>query len=218
MKTYLIVVLFIMPCFALAQRKEHFKAPKIFRYVNGYNNCSYQYRFNANKRRSFFPFSEAAHIRLISFQEGENLPINITEPGLPNNPAVILAEDTMQVFSPMTSNNFVVNYCRVKEMRDLSKAAVDSLTDLLYNVKRKPLKIPDDITFIGPNCYMPLNAILFMDDKWKVIGYFEICFDCHKYYYSSIKTREIDYCDQKWDMLKQYFRYQGIRFGVATAD
>lgn len=183
--------------------------------AEGYNDCSYQYRFNANKRRTFFPFFKAANVRLISYQQRENLHIYITEPGTISDPVIIPAEDTMQVFSPIAKNKFVVNYCRIREMRDLSKTAIDSLTDILYNVKRKPISIPDDVVIPNASCYMPLNAILFMDDKGKVMEYIEICFHCHKYYYSSSKTRKVDYCDQKWDMLKNYFLGQGIKFGVA---
>ncbi|RYU90114.1 hypothetical protein EWM62_11265 [Mucilaginibacter terrigena] len=214
MKRLLLIILFILPCIVFAQKKRHFKAPRVMRYYPGYNDCAYQYRFDADARRAFFPFSKAARIRLISFHEGENTPIYITEPGAAYVPDVIPAEDTMQVFSPMAKDDFFVNYCRVMEMRDLSKAAVDSLTDILYNVGRKPIKLPDDYANPGAACYSPANAILFMDSKGKITEFIEICFHCHRYYYSSSKTREIDYCDQKWDMLKKYFFSQGIKFGV----
>ncbi|MFA6246387.1 MAG: hypothetical protein WC615_05565 [Mucilaginibacter sp.] len=214
MKRYLIILLLILPCIALAQRKKHFEAPRVRHYYEGYNDCSYQYRFNANERRTFFPFSKAVNVRLISYHEGENVLIHITEPGTISALDDIPAEDTMQVFSPMAKGNFFINYCRVIEMRDLSKRAIDSLTDIMYNVARKPIKLPDDYANPGVKCYMPANAILFMDSKGKVTEYIEICFHCHKYYYSSSQTHEIDYCDQKWDMLKSFFVSQGQKFGI----
>lgn len=215
MKRFLIVILFILPCIVLAQQKKHSKALGPKRDYPGYNDCSYQYRFNANQRSGFSPFSKAAKVRLISFHEGENIPIHITEPGTINVPDIVPTEDTMQVFSPMAKDNFFVNYCRVMEMRDLSKVAIDSLTDIMYNVGRKRMKLPDDYANPGATCYSPANAILFLDNKGKVTEYIEICFHCHKYYYSSSETRKVDYCDQKWDMLKKYFFSQGIKFGIA---
>lgn len=214
MKRYLIVILFILPCIVFAQRKKHSKALGPKRDYPGYNDCSYQYRFDANARRGFFHFSKAAKVRLISFHEGENIPIHITEQGTISEPDIIPAEDTTRVFSPMAKDDFFVNYCRVMEMRDLSNAAIDSLTDIMYNVGRKPIKLPDDYANPGVKCYMPANAVLFMDNKGKVTEYIEICFHCHKYYYSSSKTHKVDYCDQKWDMLRKYFFSQGIKFGV----
>ena len=214
MKRYLIFILLILPCIVQAQRKNHSKELEPKRHYPGYNDCSYQYRFDVNARRKFFPFSKGAKVRLISFHEGENIPIDITEPGTIGEPVIIHAEDTLRVFSPMAKDDFFVNYCRVMEMRDLSNAAVDSLTDIMYNVGRKPIKLPDDYANPGATCYSPANAILFLDNKGKVTEYIEICFHCHKYYYSSSKTREVNYCDQKWDMLKKYFFSQGIKFGV----
>jgi hypothetical protein len=218
MRYLIIIVLFILPYRLLAQKRSHYETPRVTRYYAGYNDCSYQYRYSANQRHSFFPFSKAVSIRLISYQQGENLPIMITDPGTANVVIPIPPEDTMAVFSPMARNNFFINYCRIKEMRDLSKAAVDSLTDILYNVARKPIKFPKDYGNMGASCYMPLNAILFMDSRGRVTEYIEICFHCHKYYYSSPKTQEVNYCDQKWDMLKNFFIAQGLKYGTIETD
>lgn len=214
MKKVILLILFILPCIVHAQRKKHSKELGPKRDYAGYNDCSYQYRFDANARRAFFPFLKAAKVRLISFHEGENTPIHITEPGTISEPDIIPAEDTLRVFSPMAKGDFFVNYCRVMEMRDLSNAAIDSLTDIMYNVGRKPMKLPDDYANPGAVCYSPANAILFIDNKGKVTEYIEICFHCRKYYYSSSKTRKVDYCDQKWDMLRKYFLTQNIIYGA----
>jgi hypothetical protein len=101
----------------------------------------------------------------------------------------------------------------VKEYKDLSSAGIDSLTDILYNVGYTPVK-GEIMGSTGPSCYEPQNAILFYDAKGKVTNYIELCFHCHRYLYSSSQTRAIDYCSQKFDMLKRYFSYQGINFDM----
>jgi hypothetical protein len=152
--------------------------------------CFNSDKYNAKQRLSFFPFNGAVTIKLVSFA------------------------DTNKIYTPIRVNNFSIDERKVIESRVLSKNGIDSLTNILYNVGRTPVKgVRITIADLGANCYEPRNAILFINDEGVITQYIELCFGCNKYYFSSSKIRMMETCEQKYDMLKAFFLKQGINYG-----
>ncbi len=62
------------------------------------------------------------------------------------------------------------------------------------------------------NCYFPNNAILFINEDGSLLGYIEICFDCHKYRTSEQNYTLGEECSQKVNKLKELFVQAGITY------
>ena len=217
-KTFLLLILLLLSSMVFGQHKKLKPPPpppgpptkaELAREAL-HDQCLHTNRYSAKERQAFFPFTAAASIRLISYDGGPQPDHDI----IIGDQLPIPAEDTLQLFSPMGVNKFYINYCQVIELKDLSPRAIDSLTDILYNVGYTPVKdLPFQIS-VGYNCYEPRNAILFLDARGNVTQYIEFCFGCKRYYYSSSKTKPIDYCEQKYSMLRSFFFRQGLNYGT----
>jgi hypothetical protein len=103
-----------------------------------------------------------------------------------------------------------VDLTRLKETKTLSNNQVDTLTDLLYNQ-----------SYTGPfytnqksGCYNPRNAVLFLDSSHQAFAFIELCFECQGHRLSSTKVKAGDFCNQKYDLLREFFATNGISFGV----
>ncbi|MGZ3764531.1 MAG: hypothetical protein ACXVB0_12205 [Mucilaginibacter sp.] len=190
-----LTLLFILiPCLVFGQKKAPAPHPPTIeedKLADKHNQCHYNFKYNAERRRSFFPFNTATTIQLVSFN------------------------DTVRIYTPIAVNYFNIDYSKVIETKKLSQAGVDSLTDIMYNYGLTPVKG----TYLetadpGAACYNPRNAILFMDAEGRVTQYIEFCFECHRYYLSSSKIKNATYCEQKYDLLKTYFLAQGLKYGT----
>ena len=192
----LVPLVIMIPCIVFGQQKKALpptgsptREQEKIAEIN--NQCLHTSKYKVRERRAFFPFNSATTIKLVSFS------------------------DTSRIYTPIAVNNFVIDYSKVIESTTLSNAGIDSLTDILYNVGLTPVKgLRFEIADPGGKCYNPRNAILFIDGQGKVTQYIEFCFECHRYYLSSIKIKNTVYCEQKYDLLKNYFLEQGIRYGT----
>jgi hypothetical protein len=210
----LLTTLLLFTCFAFGQKKppqppavENTEDKQIERNFQ----CMHTDRYTATERRSFFPFSAAGKVKLISF--GAN---RLPDPEYDSDGNLIeyVPEKGGPLFTPVAPGKYVINYHKVKEQKTLDNAAVDRLTDILYNVGFTPVKNLGSYIPAQGGCFNPRNAILFLDAKGNVTQYIEICFQCTGYYYSSSKTKPIEYCKQKYVMLSKFFESQGIKFGT----
>lgn len=101
-------------------------------------------------------------------------------------------------------------YSKLTEVKTLTFSQVDKLTDILYNYG-----YGGEVYIVRTaNCYMPRNAILFLDSNGKVFEFIEICFECRNTRESSEKISLGEMCDQKMSMLKDFFKTAGIQYGV----
>ncbi len=192
MRLCLIFFLFIVPFISLAQRKKlpgpPTKAEELL--AEKRDQCLNSHRFNVKQRRAFFPFNSAVTVKLVSFS------------------------DTVRIYAPIAVNHFDVSYDKILESKTLSQKGLDSLTDIFYNVGYTPVKASIYIADPGASCYNPRNAILFINASGDVTQYIEFCFECHRYYLSSSKIKNTEYCEQKYEMLKHFFLKQGIQYGT----
>jgi len=151
------------------------------------SHCMHRDKYSTAQRKLFYPFNRTEFVSLISFQ------------------------DTISEFSShLPVKKGILDSKMVKEEIRLSKADIDKLTDLFFNygyISQKYGVIIDRMA-----CYDPHNAILFFNEKRKVIAYVEICFDCLGMKFSSKKINTGENCTEKFSMLKDFFISKGIKF------
>lgn len=102
------------------------------------------------------------------------------------------------------------NLAKIPPQPPISYLEVDKLTDIFYNYGFRG-KI---YTMSLAACYSPRNAILFLDNKGKIIEFIEICFECQRVSKSSDKVSLGEMYDQKLNMLFELFKEVGIEYGI----
>jgi hypothetical protein len=148
-------------------------------------------------RLKHYPFNRAAQIQLVAFT-GSN----------PVDPDAAQYADKSE--GKLDGKVDSVPPSKLLEIMPLTLLQIDSLTDILYNYGyRGPTRIGSI-----PLCYDPHNAILFYDNQGKMFAFIEVCFECRKTGESSEEISLGDMCDQKIDMIKQFFKNMGIEYGV----
>ena len=151
-------------------------------------NCQYKYKYSVEERLKIYPFSKASKVQLVSF----NKPLS----------------GARGSYIPLKNGR--VDQTKLKEIITLSSKQIDSLTSILYNVSYRGAFF----TEVDVKCYNPRNAILFIDATGKDFAFIELCFECMKYRLSSKKINPGDFCEQKYDLLENYFKDAGISFGI----
>ncbi len=148
--------------------------------------CFFSNKYNIAERNKFYPFNKAAHIVLISFKEGQNIPVN----------------------------HKVLDTQKVLEQVILNRQQTDSLTSLFYNIGHTPVQGAHFVVDHAGSCYEPRNGILFINSVGKILAYLEICFMCRRTEPSSDKVNDARPCLTKYDLLRNFFRSAGIKYGT----
>jgi hypothetical protein len=158
-------------------------------------NCFYKKKFTASQRRSFYPFNKAVEVELISFD-------NSDETGNPKE---------IKLFREVLSlKNGKVGFDSLKEKIGITKSQIDTLTDILYNWSYGgPF-----YSFSEPCCYKPRNGILFIDKTSNAFAYIELCFECEGFRKSAKQVLAGHFCNQKYELLREFFAKRGIKFGT----
>lgn len=168
--------------------------------------CTYSNRFSLENRQSRMPFRKSKKVVLVSYDGGvkvEPLPNEVgnKKEGLIQNPFP----------SKYTSYNGVAFY----ESFLLDEKQVDGLTNILFNYAywRDENEV---IQFVGPTCYSPRHMILFYgesNDK-EPFAWIEICLQCKKHRAYPGKFDLGNFCEGKYDLLREFFRQTGITYGL----
>lgn len=95
-------------------------------------------------------------------------------------------------------------------MTPLTQEGIDSLTDILYNWTMRG----EPGIMVFNQCYIPRNAILFVNKKGLVTDYIEICFQCRHMHTTAKKIKKVSECTGHWSMVKQFFIDHGINIGT----
>jgi hypothetical protein len=155
------------------------------------------------QRLKNYPFSNAAQIQLVSFgRQVDTL----------NGAFVVSDKDSLP------RKNDTICYSRLFEVKNLTYSQVDKLTDILYNYGYRSKPKDDGLIYIETiiQCYFPRNAILFLDANGKAFEFIEICFECEKTRKSSARISLGVMCNQKMDLLKDFFKGVGLEYGITT--
>lgn len=163
-------------------------------------NCAHVTKFDSVQLLKFFPFNKAKSVRLISFENPEpDKTIEYTSSEIKT--------ETLKKSAPLDS----LEYTNIKEKALLDKTELIALADLLYNHGYGgPV-----FTVSEYKCYLPRNAILFLDENDKTLAYIELCFECKGNRLSSDKVEAGEFCTQKYDLIKNFFAKQGIKYGIS---
>ncbi|OXB04428.1 hypothetical protein [Flavobacterium pectinovorum] len=161
--------------------------------------CIRTKNLSEKERLTHFPFSKAAQIKIISFKDKSDGTLGHDLMNYMNS--IVIGKDTL------ASNLY-------DEITNLTPQQINQLTDIIFNYSHK--KEPYAIAQAG--CYMPRNAIFFLDDNNTIIAWLELCFGCDNYRTSDKKLTIGEYCDQKYDMLKSIFKEAKIQYGITITE
>ncbi|MBL7814552.1 MAG: hypothetical protein JNL70_06070 [Saprospiraceae bacterium] len=190
-------------------------------------HCGWYGKKTVDECRKIYPFNEAAKIVLVSFPDyeiwendirtytdtivspegeklerkrnlmGKDIPVKITRPIL----------DTIKVLGKVYS---------VYEKLELNETQIDSLSYFCENYTTNYRLIHGSRSISC--CYRPRNAIVFFDKQNKPIMNFEICFECGQYRCYTPDNlgylSQIDECPELYDLFKDFFRKNGIHYGI----
>lgn len=158
------------------------------------HNCVRHTFKSFSSRLKNYPFNLATQIQLVAFT------------GL----MPVRSGDSVYVNKGLPRVGDSICYSRLAETRILTFSEIDSLTDILYNYGYGGRVRYGSIDM----CYDPHNAILFIDKNGKTFAFIEICFMCSRTEESSEKINLGEMCDQKMQMIKNFFKGAGIEYGV----
>lgn len=194
----LISLLFIV--FACrTQQDARFSPPPIGNGENLYgdNSCFLRYHVSTDERKNIYPFSKATSVKLVSFEYDINR-----------------VADDGYLFSSSLHRFLPVQY---RESIALSNEQIDSLTNLLYNYDFRAMPSKRGV----PKCYRPRNGIVFYDVEGSQFAAIEICFECQRFMTFPEKvilpeqrSLSVDFCTQKSDMLRDFFKSSGVYYGA----
>ena len=177
-----------------------------------YNDCMYVKRYSLKQRLRHYPFSKAAKIIAVSYPCGLNADIILDSEKTPKPSSPPILRFTDSIFnSDLHIRNGILNYSSLKETKQLTAIQIDKLTRIIYNTTYKKL---NHIVDMGFSCYIPRNALLFYDKNGKIFDYLEICFECQRNESLSEKITIGTYCNQKYELLRQFFINTGIKYGT----
>ncbi|HRH47313.1 MAG TPA: hypothetical protein PLP23_01105 [Panacibacter sp.] len=145
--------------------------------------CVYKPKYSETERNKFYPFNIADTIKLVSFRNHRN--------NCPIKGDMVLVDSLI-------------------EIKTLTKADINNLTDLLYNNFYKQYPNYGSIT----QCFFPRNAILFIDKSGHLKEHILICFHCDNFEASSDKVTLGDDCSEKMEKLRQFFITSQVTFGT----
>ncbi|MGK4568195.1 hypothetical protein [Flavobacterium sp. 3HN19-14] len=164
------------------------------------SKCKKTKNISLTERLGKFPFSDSKEIKIISFKNK-----------IDNN---LVGHELINQIDSIKLNKDIFQPEMYDEVSTLNPKQIEKLTDIIYNYTYK--KIPYAIEDI--KCYMPRNAIFFINGNNKIIAYIEICFGCN-HIRSSDKNLDLgEYCAEKYDLIKSIFKEAKIEYGITKLE
>ena len=178
--------------------------------------CGWYGNKTVEERNKIFPFNEAKKVVYISFY-GTELGFDeyLDDNGkLITNDSLLdihLSKLAVKVFKLKDNKKYFA-----KEVVELSTEQINNLSNLVFNFE---IKYGEKVyTLYSTKCYIPRNAILFLDGDNKVIAHTEVCFECFKYSSDWSDSFDslvgVEACDDVFKILKHFFKTAGIKFGI----
>ena len=99
------------------------------------------------------------------------------------------------------------------ESIELNSNQIDTLSNLLFNYELNKKSFYS----YEVGCYSPRNAFLFLNEKGKIVGIVEICFECMKMVFSFEEEYGFDgICYERKAAIKSFLAGLGIKYGLET--
>lgn len=161
-------------------------------------NCVRCRNIDFKNRLKMYPFSNTTQIVIVSHK---------TKNGM-------IGEELQKYLDSVKIGQDTINLKEFEQQISLNLAQIEKLTDVIFNYshKGKEYAISDAM------CYQPRNAIIFLDSNNKILGFIEICFGCNHLRTSDKRLDIGDYCEQKYDLIKDIFRECGIKYGITEVE
>lgn len=166
--------------------------------IDSEQNCKKTKNTSFENLASLFPLNITTTVQIVSFEYENSI---LIEDGKADKRIVI---DSL----PRIGNK--LDYKNLKEFKNLELIKIIELSKLLYNFNFDPKK--NKTIRIG-GCYMPRNAIVFLDKQENIIEYIEICFECRGYFIFN-KSNFGEFCDGKIELIKNFFILNGMEYGI----
>lgn len=156
--------------------------------------CIRSTNYSFKKRLSLLSVDSITEIKVVS---------HITKVG-------VYGDSLQKYFNNLKVKEDYFNEKEFHEVETLTLSQIEKLTDIFFNYNNKSGIV------IAKGCYMPRNAIIFLDKNQKILGYIEICFECLNYRTSDEALTIGSYCSEKYDLIKAVFKESGITYGITT--
>ena len=192
----ILAFLMLFPISANAQklRKKIAKPPSANQvYLN--DSCFKKYNFSAQRRLKNYPFNLSNSIVAVSFDF-------LLDVGL--------IDESVEKSSGLPQMNSQLYKEKIIEYAVLDSSKINTQTDILYNYDYKEQTLINTVH----SCFSPRNAIVFLDSSNKILSYIEICFECKEISISSNEIVTGNFCEGKYNILKDFFIGLGIRKGT----
>lgn len=189
------------------------------------DDCVLTTRYTAAQRLKHYPFSTAVKIYAVSFRWTDRRrdyligdSVKIYDDGIRSKlPDSLLNQSSYEnkYESGLHVENQKLNYSSLIELQELDSKQINKLTNLIFNTR---VKKPNNYAYPGLSCYSPRNALVFYDKDGNVFDYLEICFECKHFESKNGKISIGHFCNQKYDLLRQFFIDLGIQYGTDKAN
>ncbi len=174
------------------------------------------------ERRATFPFSEAKKVVLVAFPS-PNAVFEDEDDDMSKKDSIDIVGWGLNVLKTYKLPQREDKYIAIEKI-ELNQNQIDSLSHILINYKLKNDKLPETYTVYASGCYVPRNAILFLDSNETVISYFEICFECHEFSQLPMDKTIINMntisnlpeAKKMLDLIWGFMKSCGIKYGVVS--
>ena len=154
-------------------------------------SCVKQEKLTVYERNKIYPYNVSNKIILATYLQKEN---------------GVMGGEMQAYFSSLKEDRNLFDKKRFNEFIYLNDNQKNELTEIIFNYGyKKNINIG-----INSGCYMPNNAILFLDKDDNLLEFIEICFDCNQFRTSNEKITLGDKCMQKMNLLDNFFLKSGI--------
>jgi hypothetical protein len=126
----------------------------------------------------------------------------------------MIGEELQKYLDSVKIGQDSINLKEFEQHISLNLAQIEKLTDVIFNYSHKG----KEYAITNTMCYQPRNAIIFLDNNNKILGFIEICFGCNHLRTSDKRIDIGDYCEQKYDLIKDIFRESGIKYGITEVE
>ena len=171
------------------------------------DDCIFTNKLTVVERLKRYPFSKASRIFIVSYRAFKKNRDILIDDTLPRKP------DTSTAGLDIYEGK--LRYSSIIEIKQLNQEQINNLTNIIYNTNYRK---PSAFSMINYSCFNPRNAVIFYDKEGKIFDYLQVCFECQEYRSQSEKIDVGTYCDQKFDLLKQFFLDVGLKYGTIRTD